>query len=86
MAGSAPVASDCPGGRVLSATSAHARALGDAPVLFLEDDAVVRPDARADEWASVDAFLRRASFDVYSRNDWWTLSAKDREGKVIFTT
>lgn len=48
------------------AACAHARALGDAPVLFLEDDAVVRPDARADEWASVDAFLRRASFDVYT--------------------
>lgn len=37
-----------------------------APVLFLEDDALVRPDARAEEFASVDAFLATRDCDVYT--------------------
>ena len=39
---------------------------GGGPVLFLEDDAVVRPDATREEFHLVDEFVRTKDFDVYT--------------------
>mgnify|MGYP004084447341 CR=1 FL=1 len=44
----------------------HAEAKGGGPVLFLEDDAIVRLDVTQEEFDLVDEFVRTRGFDVYT--------------------
>ena len=45
----------------------HARGVGDdEPILFLEDDAIVRKDAKRSEFDAIDSFLEKRGFDVYT--------------------
>ena len=44
----------------------HSMCIGDCPVLFFEDDAILRSDARKEEFECIDDFIRQNTFDVYT--------------------
>lgn len=48
------------------AACAHAEHVGGGPVLFMEDDATVRPDVTQEEFDLVNEFVTTQDFDVYT--------------------